>query len=116
MPVPMMNIINGGEHADNSVDFQEFMIMPVGAPSIEEVIGRVEGVREVAVVGRPDPDRGEKVVAYVAADPEVNEIQLRQACMYHLADFQQPSEFVFVDELPKNDVGKLNKRLLSGTV
>ncbi|WP_127470730.1 phosphopyruvate hydratase [Thiomicrorhabdus aquaedulcis] len=38
MPVPMMNIINGGEHADNSVDFQEFMIMPVGAPSISEAI------------------------------------------------------------------------------
>ena len=38
MPVPMMNIINGGEHADNSVDFQEFMIMPVGAPSIFEAI------------------------------------------------------------------------------
>ncbi len=38
MPVPMMNIINGGEHADNSVDLQEFMIMPVGAPSIGEAI------------------------------------------------------------------------------
>lgn len=38
MPVPMMNIINGGEHADNSVDFQEFMIVPVGAPSISEAI------------------------------------------------------------------------------
>jgi len=38
MPVPMMNIINGGEHADNSVDFQEFMIMPVGAPTIAEAI------------------------------------------------------------------------------
>ncbi len=38
MPVPMMNIINGGEHADNSVDFQEFMIVPVGAPSIAEAI------------------------------------------------------------------------------
>jgi enolase len=32
LPVPMMNIINGGKHADNNVDFQEFMIMPVGAP------------------------------------------------------------------------------------
>ena len=31
MPVPLMNILNGGEHADNSIDFQEFMIMPVGA-------------------------------------------------------------------------------------
>ncbi len=38
MPVPMMNIINGGAHADNSVDFQEFMIMPVGAPSLREAI------------------------------------------------------------------------------
>ena len=38
MPVPMMNIINGGEHADNSVDFQEFMIMPVGAPTIAEAV------------------------------------------------------------------------------
>jgi enolase len=38
LPVPMMNIINGGEHADNSVDFQEFMILPVGAPSLREAV------------------------------------------------------------------------------
>ena len=38
MPVPMMNIINGGSHADNSVDIQEFMIMPVGAPSFSEAL------------------------------------------------------------------------------
>jgi len=38
MPVPMMNIINGGSHADNSVDFQEFMIIPVGASSIAEAV------------------------------------------------------------------------------
>ncbi len=36
LPIPMANIINGGSHADNSVDFQEFMIMPVGAPSFSE--------------------------------------------------------------------------------
>ena len=36
LPVPMMNILNGGEHADNSVDVQEFMILPVGAPSFKE--------------------------------------------------------------------------------
>jgi enolase len=36
LPIPMMNIINGGSHADNSIDFQEFMIMPVGAPSFSE--------------------------------------------------------------------------------
>ncbi len=38
MPVPMMNIINGGKHADNTVDFQEFMIMPVGAPTFKEAL------------------------------------------------------------------------------
>ncbi len=38
LPVPMMNIINGGEHADNPIDFQEFMIMPVGASSIAEAV------------------------------------------------------------------------------
>jgi enolase len=38
LPVPMMNIVNGGAHADNNVDLQEFMIMPVGAPSIPEAI------------------------------------------------------------------------------
>src|SRR3954470_1165903 len=36
LPVPMMNIINGGVHADNPIDFQEFMIMPVGAPTFAE--------------------------------------------------------------------------------
>lgn len=38
LPVPMMNIINGGAHADNPIDFQEFMILPVGAPSIREAV------------------------------------------------------------------------------
>ena len=38
LPVPMMNILNGGAHADSSVDFQEFMVMPVGAPSFAEAV------------------------------------------------------------------------------
>ena len=38
LPVPMMNILNGGAHADNNVDFQEFMAMPVGAPSFAEAL------------------------------------------------------------------------------
>ena len=38
MPLPMMNIINGGEHADNNVDIQEFMIQPVGAPNLKEAL------------------------------------------------------------------------------
>ncbi|HEY7620390.1 MAG TPA: phosphopyruvate hydratase [Solirubrobacteraceae bacterium] len=38
LPVPMMNVVNGGAHADNSVDFQEFMVVPVGAPSFSECL------------------------------------------------------------------------------
>lgn len=38
IPVPMMNILNGGKHADNSVDFQEFMVMPIGAPTFAEAL------------------------------------------------------------------------------
>ena len=38
LPTPMMNIINGGAHADNPIDFQEFMILPVGAPSLKEAV------------------------------------------------------------------------------
>ncbi len=38
LPVPMMNILNGGQHADNNVDIQEFMVMPVGAPSFKEAL------------------------------------------------------------------------------
>ncbi|HHZ64581.1 MAG TPA: phosphopyruvate hydratase, partial [Flavobacteriales bacterium] len=38
LPIPMMNILNGGSHADNGIDFQEFMIMPIGAPSFSEAL------------------------------------------------------------------------------
>src|SRR5205807_5455440 len=38
LPTPMMNILNGGAHADNNVDFQEFMVMPVGAPTFSEAL------------------------------------------------------------------------------
>src|SRR5215207_11547685 len=38
LPVPMMNVLNGGVHADNTIDFQEFMVMPVGAPSFGEAL------------------------------------------------------------------------------
>src|SRR6185437_2874348 len=38
LPVPMMNIVNGGVHADNPIDLQEFMVMPVGAPNIADAI------------------------------------------------------------------------------
>src|SRR5207253_8698719 len=38
LPVPMMNVLNGGRHADNKVDFQEFMVVPAGAPTFSECL------------------------------------------------------------------------------
>jgi enolase len=56
LPVPMMNVLNGGAHADNNVDFQEFMIMPVGAASFSE--GLRWGVETYHVLKRLCHDRG----------------------------------------------------------
>ena len=61
LPVPMMNVLNGGAHADNSVDIQEFMIMPVGAQNFHEAAGRcTELPRSPAYVrrGLPRPEEG----------------------------------------------------------
>ena len=56
LPVPMMNVLNGGAHADNSVDFQEFMIMPIGAPSFREALRW--GTETYHVLKRVLHDRG----------------------------------------------------------
>jgi enolase len=56
LPVPMMNVLNGGAHADNKVDFQEFMIVPVGAPSYTE--GLRTGVEVFHALKRTLHDRG----------------------------------------------------------
>jgi enolase len=56
LPVPMMNVLNGGAHADNSVDFQEFMIVPAGAPTFSEAL-RI-GVEVFAALKRTLSERG----------------------------------------------------------
>ncbi len=56
LPVPMMNVLNGGEHADNNIDFQEFMIMPVGAASFSE--GLRWGVETYHALKKVLSDRG----------------------------------------------------------
>ena len=53
LPTPMMNILNGGVHADNNVDFQEYMIMPVGAPTFAEALSLVRGDLPYAQEGSP---------------------------------------------------------------
>ena len=57
LPVPMMNIVNGGKHADNPIDIQEFMVMPVGAASLAEAVrigvGNFPRAEKSALRGRP---------------------------------------------------------------
>src|SRR5207248_7969903 len=56
LPVPMLNVLNGGAHADNRVDFQEFMVVPVGAPTFSEALRA--GVEVFHALGRTLHDRG----------------------------------------------------------
>ena len=46
LPVPMLNILNGGGHADNNVDIQEFMVMPVGAPNFRGLKNRCRSISQ----------------------------------------------------------------------
>jgi malonyl-CoA/methylmalonyl-CoA synthetase len=79
---------------------------------IEDVLVNVPGVLEAAVVGVPDPVRGEVPVACVVAGPEFDEAVARDACARQLASFKTPRAFVRVDALPRNALGKVQRRLL----
>ena len=78
---------------------------------IEEVLLRHPGVVEAAIVGRPHPDWGEEVVAFVVAKQgeTVQEAALDQLCLDSIARFKRPRGYRFVDSLPKNNYGKVLK-------
>jgi long-chain acyl-CoA synthetase len=79
---------------------------------VEEVLLRHPRVREVSVVGRPDSRWGEAVVAFVAADGDLDAAELDALCLAHIARFKRPREYRFVDSLPKNNYGKVLKTAL----
>jgi long-chain acyl-CoA synthetase len=64
-------------------------------------------VREVSVIGRPDAEWGEAVVAYIVGHPP--RAELDALCLSHIARFKRPKDYVFVDALPKNNYGKILK-------
>ncbi len=78
---------------------------------VEEVLLTAAGVSEVAVVGAPDPEWGEVVVAFVvaAAGAAVSQASLDAHCVAHIARFKRPKRYVLVDALPKNNYGKVLK-------
>jgi long-chain acyl-CoA synthetase len=74
---------------------------------VEEVLLTHAQVREVSVIGRPDREWGEVVVAYVVGDAP--RAELDALCLSHIARFKRPKDYVFVDALPKNNYGKILK-------
>jgi long-chain acyl-CoA synthetase len=74
---------------------------------VEEVLLTHPNVHEVSVIGRPDREWGEAVVAYVVGDAAPAELDA--LCLAHIARFKRPKNYVFVDALPKNNYGKILK-------
>ena len=78
---------------------------------VEEVLLKHPGVREVSVIGQPDAQWGEVVVAFVVGDGLRAE-QLDATCLQHIARFKRPKHYRFIDALPKNNYGKVLKTAL----
>jgi long-chain acyl-CoA synthetase len=74
---------------------------------VEEILLEHASVREVSVIGRPDLEWGEVVVAYVVGDADRNELDA--LCLNGIARFKRPKDYVFVSALPKNNYGKILK-------
>jgi malonyl-CoA/methylmalonyl-CoA synthetase len=79
---------------------------------IEEFLEEHPAIAEAAVTARPDRVRGEVPVAYLVRAESIEAAAIEQYCRLKLASFKVPREFVFVDKLPRNAMGKLQKHLL----
>lgn len=82
---------------------------------VEEALLRHPGVRAVSVVGQPDPEWGEAVVAFVVAENDTDlpsTEDLDQMCLDHIARFKRPKQYRFLEALPTNNYGKVLKREL----
>jgi malonyl-CoA/methylmalonyl-CoA synthetase len=79
---------------------------------IEEFLTEHPAVVEAAVVARPDRLRGEMPVAYVVVSQPVEPSELEERCKKSLASFKVPREFIFIERLPRNAMGKVQKHLL----
>jgi acyl-CoA synthetase (AMP-forming)/AMP-acid ligase II len=76
---------------------------------IEEVLLKHPAVAECSVVGRPHPEWGEEVIAFIVKNATVGAAELDQLCLENIARFKRPKDYRFVESLPKNNYGKVLK-------
>lgn len=79
---------------------------------IEDLLLQHPDIKEVAVIPLSDDSLGEIVTAVIVSNSELNQRNLQRLCASELADFQQPRRYIFVDQLPKNALGKVMKPTL----
>lgn len=86
----------------------------VSPVEIENIIYKINGVREVAVLGRPDVIMGESIVVYLTLHDgiQLSEKEIQRECMLHLEPFMIPQKVVFLPEMPKSSNGKIDKKEL----
>jgi fatty acid CoA ligase FadD36 len=106
---------DGGMHrivGRESVDLIKSGGYRIGAGEIETVLLGHPGVEEAAVVGLPDEDLGQRIVAYVVSSSDVKPDELIQFVAQQLSAHKRPREVRFVDSLPRNALGKVLKKQL----
>ena len=79
---------------------------------VERIINSFPHVRESAVIGIADLKKGEQVVAVVVADGDLVIDELKKHCLENMVNYQVPTRYELVDELPRNTMGKILKREL----
>ncbi|MFO7864751.1 MAG: fatty acid--CoA ligase family protein, partial [Salinivirgaceae bacterium] len=87
----------------------------VSPVEVENVIYKIEGVKEVAVLGRADAVLGESIIAFVTTHNNelFNEKEIRRACSSKLEPFMVPQKIILVEKMPKNNNGKIDKAELN---
>lgn len=98
------------ERKDDMINVSGFKVYP---HEVEDVIALHPSVEEVAVVGKPDPNTEQAVVAYIVSnDPSFDYHAIRTFCKGKLTSYKIPHKVIFIDKLPKSAVGKVLKREL----